>query len=585
MGSRGFDPLGVVVVGAFALAAVIGLLALPDDDPGVPAVPSVASEEPAATTQALPGGRLLERQRDPLDPPAGRPAVPRTDPAENPHVVPSARITPDYVSGVVFDQQVVLADVALPWRYWVDSQVPDRVDEATVHQAVAAWDGLPGSRWAAEFAGYRPSAGAVADGHSTIFMEADCADLTTANAYLFTDGGLGVSRYGTAATQILEADIGICPRVVDSAQLVRAVTHEVGHVVGLAHLCDPDDACWHPAMGEGPHVCTVMFWQARSCQAELSTGDRAAVTALYPTLRRLSGPDAADATARTSFALLPDGSATVGVVVASHSPPAVAAAGAALAGRTAGPYLVGAPVDDRCLHGSTSREAARVLTRRATLVLVGDWPEGCDDLAYDWDISVRRVAAEDPAAAAVALADLGGSSTGAVMAGAEAPPEELLAAAVLAARRGQPLLITPQETVPGVVAEHLQAVGATALTIVGGTSSVGSAVQADLPVLGVDRVDGGDPLGTALAVADVVRAGGAEGVVLVAAPGIDGLAGVSLAARDGAVVLPAPSAAVEGRIEQWLMAAGAPRGWALGDEDQLPPATLAAYAALVGTDR
>lgn len=582
MGITGRARVGATGVTAVALVALVGLVGLPrgTNPMEVPASSSEAAVARAAGTQALPGGRLTEQQLDPLDPPAGRPSLNATHPDENPHTIPGVRTTPDWVSGVVFDQQVVLGDVALPWTYWLDPAVPETVDEPTVHHAVGAWDIVPGSRWASAFAGYRPSPGPIADGHSTIFMEVECGDLTTANAYLFTDGGLGVDRYGTTATQILEADIGICPRVVDSRQLARAVTHEIGHVVGLAHLCDPGEECWEPAMGEGPHDCTVMFWQARSCQSSLSPGEQAATVALYPTLRRLAGPDATEATARASFAVIDDGAAPLVVVVTPETPASLVAAAATLAGRAGGSLLLAAPTVDRCLDGSAARETNRSLARRGTLVLVGQWPQACSDLAYDWDVGLRHVPEADPGAGAIAVAELGGPATGAVLVGAGAPVAELLAAASLAAGRGQPLLLVDGGGLTEAVGARLQAGGATAVTVVGGTGSVPAAAEAGLPGIEVTRLDAGDPVATALVVADVQRAEGRDGIVLAAPTGGEAFAAVAVAARDSsAVVGVGPD--VDPQVLGWLGTTLPPRGWALGDEAQLPPATLAAYAALI----
>lgn len=545
-----------------------------------------------AGTRQLPAEVSVGRQEalefDRLDPPAGRVPAPPSHPDENLQAIPAAQVSSLYVSGVVFDDQVVVADVALPWRYWLDPAVPDAVEEASVHQAVVAWDGVPGSRWASSFEGYRAEGSegtAVADGHSTIFMESECAELTTANTYLFTDGGLGVDRYGSRATQILEADIGICPRVISDDQLQRAIRHEVGHVVGLGHMCAPGDECWIPAMGEGPHDCALMFWQARSCQSDLSDGERLAVAALYPTLRRLAGPTPAETTARAAFAVIPDGSAPLAVVVAPDAPASVVAAAATLAGRGGGPMLVGRPSVRRCLDGATADEASRSLARRGTLILVGAWPASCDRLAYDWEITVRQVPTGDPVAASAQMAVLGGPADGVVLSDVEAAPGQALAAAALAAGLDQPLLLTRADVLGAAGRRWVTDAGVGSATIVGPPSVAGAGLlQQQLSAEGVvaHRLDGGDDVATGLLVAQALVDAGLTGVAV--AP-VDGgpetMTAAVLAARDGAAtVLSGP--VVDDRVQQWLALNAPTHGWAVGHEDLLPTATLTAYGAHVG---
>ncbi|HUG85687.1 MAG TPA: hypothetical protein VMM13_14070 [Euzebya sp.] len=529
-------------------------------------------------------GRQQAIASDPLDPPAGRPPASPSHPDENPHSIPAAQISRDYVSGVVFDQQVVLADAALPWRYWLDAALPGAVAEASVHQAVAAWDGVPGSRWATSFAGYRQAGTPIADGHSTIFMEADCDELTTANTYLFSDGGLGVDRYGVGATQILEADIGICPRVISDGQLQRAVRHEVGHVLGLGHMCAPGDDCWVSAMGEGPHECAIMFWQARSCQTELSAGERLAVATLYPTLRRLAGTTPGDTAARASFAVIADGSAPLAVVVAADEPAGVVAAAATMAGRGDGPMLLARPSSQRCLDGPAAAETSRSLARRGTLVLVGTWPASCDRLAYDWDIRLRQVPTGDPVAAALQMADLGGPTDGVVLTDVAAGSGQALVAASLATARDQPLVLTRDDRLGSATRQWLARARPGHATIVGRESARGADLAQQLVDEGVptDRLDGDDAVGTGLMVAQALVDAGLTGVVLApVSGGPESLAAVVVTAREGAAaVLSGP--AVDSRVQQWLVTHAPTHGWAVGAEDVLPAATLAAYGAHVG---
>jgi hypothetical protein len=568
---------GLTAVVVIALVVgLAGVVAGPDDRRDVLA--GGGSGSPAGGP-AVAGdvGRDLGRALLPVGPPAGRPALVGTHPDENLRAAPQAQVAEDYVSGIVFDEQVLIADAALPWTYWLDPALAEAFDESVIHEAVAVWDDVPGSRWSATYAGPRPPGDSpIADGHSTIFAEASCEDRTTANTYLFTDGGLGVNRYGSTSTQILEADIGICPRVTDAEGLARAIRHEVGHVIGLGHLCDPGDACWLPQMGPGPHSCALMFWQARSCQTTLSDGERLALVRLYPTLGRLAGPTAEQTTTRASFAVTPDGSAPMVVVVADDATPAVAGAAAVLAGRAGGTYLVATPSTTGCLSTDASREANRALQRRGTLVLVGTWAEACARMAYDWDVRLRLVAQQSTPAAVEALAGLqhpvASVEADAVLVPDDASTAEVLPAAAAAVARDVPLFVVSRART-----DLRRAL------LVGG--SIDADVRERLALDGIDVVliTGPDPVAVALDVAraEHVRRGEPAGRGVVVAPvdaGIEGLAAVSVAAADdAAVVLSGPM--VHEPLVRWLLDVGSRGGWVLGSHDSVPDATAGAYGA------
>jgi hypothetical protein len=604
----------------------------PDPSGGAPApagTPQAGLPDPPAGARALtlpdrsPDGRVWPAR-------AGRPPVATTPSGENRHALEPAVVSGAWVSGRVADRQVLVADVALPWAYWLDPAVPDLVDEAVVHEAMSAWDDVPGSRWAVAFAGYAEpgthptgsrSGRAVADGRSTVFAEDSCEGLTTANAYLFADGGLGVDRYSTRASQILEADIGICPRAVDPVALRLALVHEVGHVVGLAHLCDPADDCWRDGMGEGPHGCRVMFWQARPCQVGLDDADRLSVATTYPVLRPLWGPTPAEAVARVSFALWDDGQAPAAVVVDDDVAAPVLAAAATAAARLGGPLLLGAPDDTGCLAGPAAREVNRVLRRRGVVVLVGAWPATCARTAYDWDVLLRTVDARDGASASRDLADLtdaltaaGGSaaSTGPEPAAADGPEGPgvaggadgadrvdgvvvwaggpgaaagaAVAAAGLAAGRGVPLLVAGADD--GDLAGWLRGRGVRDAVVLGPDA------EAVLPGLAVavpdvatlPATDGVDLSLRAAELALAARARGADAAPSVLLVGVDdgraAMAAVPAAARaDGVVVASTPE--VDPRITAWLDRVGPAAGWVVGTDPLPPPATRQAYGALL----
>lgn len=588
-----------VVVPA-ALAALLGVVALawllrdPAPPPVVPLPDGTAQQSQAGTSpdaDLLADAGRATGVRDVRLLPSGRPGRTPTHPDENRQVPPAPTISPAWVGAMVLQAPVVLADTALPWRYHLSTSLDGVVSEAAVHQGVTAWDGQPGSRWATSFAGWTTTATAVADGQSTIFLDDGCEGLTNANAYLFTDGGLAVGRYGASGTQILEADIGVCPRATGDADVVRALRHEVGHVVGLAHLCTTGDPCWQEGMGALDHGCRTMFWQARACQVGLDEGDVQGLRARYGTLRPLRAPTTADLAARAAFATVPDDAGLMAVVVEEASTPAdVLPAAATLAGRTGGALLVDRADADLCLTGPAREEVNRTLRRRGTLVLVGAWPESCRTLAFDWDVAVRRVATDDPALMAVALAALGGPTDRAVLVlgGDGTAPGDAAAAAALAGTSDAALLLLGRDgTVPPPTRGWLAGDDRPQVTVVGGPGEAAATALATLATQGTlaAHLQGPDRIATALAVATGAGPDGASGGSPVVLAGADttweALLGAVVAAHDGGVLLLSPPVE-DPRVTSWLLAHGPVGGWAVGDGPALPGSVAWAYGALVG---
>ncbi len=575
----------VVVIVLCLAALALTVAAAPRLDPPTPArtVAEVADPSGYARGTARLRAGIPWAGGAPLVP-AGRPDLIRPHPDENRHSLGAAEISGDYVSGQVVGEQVLIGDVALPWTWWLEDDVAAIAGADVVLGAVAAWDASPGSRWASAFAGEVSDAGVVADGRSTVFLEPSCEGLTTANSYLFTDGGLAIDRYGTRASQILEADIGVCPRVTDGETLARAIRHEVGHVIGLAHLCDPADPCWDPEMGEGSHACRVMFWQARPCQEVLTAGDRRGLATLYPTLRPLAGDAPEAVAARAAFATVPDGAADLVVIADPDLPPASLTAAAALAARRGGPLLLGSPDERRCVAGPAVIEAGRALRRRGTLVLVGGWPEGCDRLAYDWDVTLRRVAGDDAVTAAVELADIGGAATAAVVVGAgpDGAVADDVAAAGLAGRVDAPLLVVDGPDAR-VASAWLAGREIAAVTVVGALDPAARDALADRSA--VVQITGEDRVATARAAAaveDGLPDAGPGVVVLTGAEGgPERLAAAPVAVREGAAPL-VTGPEVDDRVRARLEALAARTGWAVGGGDLLPSPTRLAYATVVG---
>lgn len=581
----------IVVAALLSLAPVATTGATTDRSSVQPAAHATPSQPPS---QPIPRTRNLNgplRDADGQMPPrAGRPTINQTHPDENRHSLAPATVSARYASGIVLGQQVLIGDAALPWAYQLDPAVVERLDEATIHAAVRQWDDVLGSRWASQFVGHAPGRGS-ADGHSTIFLKPDCTGLTTANTYLFTDGGLSVERYGTTGTQIREADIGICPRVQDNDTLFRAIRHEVGHVLGLGHLCNPGDDCWVDEMGPGPHECRVMYWQDRPCQTDLTEDDRLAVRTLYPTLRPLSGQRTDDTLARSSFARFDDASAPVAVVMATDASSGVAPSAAAMAGRLGGPFLQATPEPGQCLTGPALIEANRTLARRAELVLVGQWPASCARLAYDWDIDMRIVPADDPVQAARDLTNVAASiapnGIGEVVLTALDPDNRSMggdaaAAAVLAGARGIPLFSVQADRVDPVVTRWLEEHQVATATVVGAGLDHQVIPALQRAGLTIRRVAGVDRVHTGIAVATLSHKLGATGAVLTSAdPSMAALAAATVAVHDDAALLLSPPTE-DPLITAWLGVAQPTHGWLVAQAGY-PSQMYAPYGAWVGS--
>ena len=130
------------------------------------------------------------------------------------------------------------------------------------------------------------------------------------------------------------------------------------------------------------------------------------------------------------------------------------------------------------------------------------------------DVTPARVAGVDRYATAAEVARLlkPSGSTDAVLAAAHDFPDAL-AGAPLAGAKDAPVLLTGRTALPAATAQALSDLGVDRVTILGGTSAVGPAVEAQLRDAGylVERVAGGDRFATAAAVARAVYAENAGG--------------------------------------------------------------------------
>lgn len=281
-------------------------------------------------------------------------------------------------------------------------------------------------------------------------------------------------------------------------------------------------------------------------------------------VQRLAGADRSATAAAIGRAAFPTGTDVVLVSAANQS---------MVDGLVAAPFArsVSAPVlvaGQDSLPAPTRDELVRRGATHAWLIggegVLG--PELVQQLA-DLGIAVSRVSGSDRYSTAAAVAaQMGSAATVVVASGAQTNLVDAAAAGGPAAASGQPILLTPPDTLAQVTADAIEALGATSVLVVGGTGAVSNDVVAALSAqgLGVARASGPDRFSTAVAVANRYVATVGDSAVLLASGEnshlIDSLTGGVLGhvtlLTNGSTV-PAPTAAwLAGREVPLLRVAG-----------------------------
>lgn len=374
-----------VLAALVALVAAAALIAAPPtDDGGQPRADEVARLLRLAAASTRPsGGRPPFRPR-PVT------AVGLAAPAAEP---PEAYGPVQTVEGPEQRWPLAFADGALPFSYEVDRELADRVGLRTVLRAMSAWDGVEGSRWRTRFVrmSRRPLDEAYPDGVSTVYLRKQCRGglLGSVHWQLSPSVASVDVRGGTGGVYTAEVDIALCPRAGTPELAHRTLLHEVGHVMGLEHLCERGGRCPDP-LGDIVPRCRVMHWRLSRCGAEVREAEEDLARHLYPTLPRLWGPDVVRTAIRATYATVPTQAARRVVLARPGTHPWRLAPALLEAAPDDAPLLLADPDLGSCVPDPVGGELARAAAPGAVVTLVGTWPSSCEAVLRSWGLRVER---------------------------------------------------------------------------------------------------------------------------------------------------------------------------------------------------
>lgn len=432
----------------------------------------------------------------------------------------------------------VIPHEQLPLRMVVEEEVVAAIGTQTIAEGLSGWNGIAGSRFSASLAGSVDDRvrEARADGVNRIFLDDACRGEELGWGYV--NRSTIENRYGSRGGYTVDADIGLCRRVLERPESVAStVRHELGHLMGLGHVTEP---------------CRVMSERNGNCD-HMSAAERDAARYLYPRMPRLSGPTRFETSARSSYVAHPlDNRSSAVVLVDGRGPSELPVTAAAYAGAIGAPMLL---ADRDCVAAPTGAELARSAAPGAEVLLVGAAMAGCmQDLRQR---GYRPVAV--PSVAAVADRFPAEVDTVFVVRGAMPDgnlPDGLTAAAA-AGRLGAPILLTEGRDLAAWSRSFLRShPGIRRAVIVGGTEAVSADVADQLRAMGItsERRGGPDRIATALSIAATPGAFAPRGPALVVSSQTwaDAVAGSAIGAARGWPVVLTPGHLLDGRVAAFL---------------------------------
>lgn len=281
-----------------------------------------------------------------------------------------------------------LTNRALPLEFVVEREVADRYGLDAIRRGLTSWNATQGSDFTTDIVELVDDGvdRRRRDGVNRVFLDRQsCGERFLARAHLYpADTQI---RSGNSVAWVDEVDVGICERLA-ADRLQWVLRHEVGHIIGLGHLCDYGSDCWLPEMSPDNH-CRVMSPASYVCQ-ELTAADRDGLVYMHPKVPRVAGVGETGTAAAASFLEFPGARQAPRVVAtAVEADPDLQAAAGVLAAALGAPHLV---VDEQCTEGPDGDELNRVAADDATVVLVGDVSRRCEqNLNGGWLLGIERL--------------------------------------------------------------------------------------------------------------------------------------------------------------------------------------------------
>ncbi len=263
---------------------------------------------------------------------------------------------------------------------------------------------------------------------------------------------------------------------------------------------------------------------------------RAASTIDMP---RIAGANRFTTAVEISQSAYPDGASVVYLATAYNFPDALA--GGTGAARTNGPILLS---EVESVPAVTLDEIRRLDPSRV-VILGGEAALAAtvDKDLSEFGVDILRLAGRDRYDTAAQISSMhfdpgvsyafvtGGLDFTAAVAGAPA-----------AAQTGSPMVLTRPDSLPSYTRDELSRLRPDVIIVLGGTGVVGASVEQELAAYAlsgrVERLAGDDAYGTAVAISEWAQQDGAATAYLATSDTyVDALAGIAVAARDGAPIL------------------------------------------------